>query len=98
MNSTNVLIAVGVCMPRRCAIQMPSGSVEAATSDAASIFPGVAGMIIDETRIATVFHERCIESLIGTRAQVLSTATAIALSTKYASATSLLVCGECPRY
>jgi hypothetical protein len=32
--------------------------------------------------MATVFHDRCIESLIGTRAQVLSTAIAMAFSTK----------------
>src|SRR5262245_2641829 len=98
MNSTNVLTSDGVGMPRRCATQTPTGSIDAATIEAASIFFGVAGMIIDETRIATVFHDRCSVSVIGIRVQVLSTAMPIAFSTKYSKAMSLLVCAECPRY
>ncbi len=82
MNTTNVLISDGTGMPRRCAIQNPSGSIDAATTEAASIFLGVAGMIIDPTRMTTVFHDRCSSSIAGTFVQLLSSATPMALATR----------------
>ena len=57
MNSTNVLTTDGTGRPRRCASQTASGSIEAAAIDVASIFRGVVGMIIDDTRMTIVFHD-----------------------------------------
>ena len=67
----------GTGKPRRWAIQTPSGSIDAATSEAASIFFGVLGMIIEEMRITIVIHDRCPRvSAVGTVTQVLSMAIA----------------------
>src|SRR5258705_3936206 len=98
MNTTNVLITDGTGMPRRCAIQTPSGSMDAATIEAASIFRGVAGMIIDPTRMTTVFHDRCTASVGGTFVQLLISATPMALATRYRRPASVFTRGACGAY
>ena len=94
MNRTNVFTRDGTGMPRRCAIQMPSGSIDAATTDATSILRGVAGRIIDPTRMTIVFHETCpIAAVVTVRACELTSATKIAFSTMNSRPTSAFVCG-----
>src|SRR5438132_13863687 len=96
MKRTNVFRMEGTGRPRRCAIQTPKGSIDAAAIDAASIFRGVVGMIIDEIRMTIVFHDRCpIVLSVGTAAQVLSMATATAFAIMYQRPASIFVCGAC---
>ena len=65
----------GTGTPRRCASQTPSGSIDAATSDAASIFRGVDGTIIAEIRMMMVVQDRRpIVSTVGAVTQVVSIA------------------------
>ncbi len=84
----------GTGKPRRWAIQTPSGSIEAAASDAASIFFGVLGMIIEVMRMTIVFHDRRLRvSIVGTITQVLSRAITAALTSMYARPRSIFPCG-----
>src|SRR5688572_12507439 len=95
MQRTSVLSSDGTGNPRRCAIQTPSGSIEAAASDAANILFGVLGMIIEETRITIVTHERCcILSAVGGVTHVLSNAIAAAFASMYARPRSILDWGD----
>ena len=84
MNNTNVSTTDGTGRPRRCMSQTASGSIDAATSEVASILRGVVGMIIDETRMTTMFHDSCRpdESVIAVLDAVLISATATAFTTK----------------
>ena len=76
--------------PRRCAIQTASGSIDAATSDAINVLRGVLGMIIEETRMTIVIHDRCPPgSRAGTLLVVLSRATPTAFNTMYPRPTSI---------
>src|SRR5204862_5098821 len=98
MNSTKVFTTDGTSMPRRWANHTASGSIDAATSEAASILRGVAGRIIDATRMATVVHDRCIASIDGIAVDVLSVAMPTAFSTRYSRPASVLVCALCGAY
>src|ERR1700682_4257199 len=72
--------------PRMYTIQATSGSIDAATSEAASIGSGFAGAIIEKTRIRTAVHET--QGPSGMRppiAGVLSNATPTALAIRYPS-------------
>src|SRR5688572_23637266 len=94
MQRTSVASREGTGKPRKWAIQTPSGSIDAAASDATSIFVGVLGMIIEETRITIVAHDRCPRvSVVGTITQVLSSAIAAALTSMYARPRSIFDCG-----
>ena len=65
-----MLSSEGTGKPRKWAIQTPSGSIEAAASDAASILFGVLGMIIEEIEDHDVIHDRCHSvSCVGTITQ-----------------------------
>ena len=76
--------------PLKCTIHDASGSIDAATSDAASILRGVAGRIMAATRITTVFHDKPRPLLTAARpVKVLSSATAAAFSTTYSSPASV---------
>src|SRR3954465_7145410 len=84
----------GTGKPRRWAIQMPSGSIDAAIKDATSVFPGVLGMIIDEIRITIAIQERCPRSCsVGTRTTELRSAMAIAFTSMYQRLKSPFRCG-----
>src|ERR1041384_451511 len=72
---------------------MPRGSFEAAASDATSVLRGVLGMIIDETRITMVVHERWpILSGVGTLTTVFRRAIAAALTSMYQRLKSVFRC------
>src|SRR4051794_14375027 len=96
MNNTNVFTTDGTDMPRRWATHTASGSIEAAAIAVISIFRGVVGMSIDDTRMTIDVHEsRPTGSFAGANAQLLSSATAAALSTKYSRPASTFLAGSC---
>src|SRR5580765_2427840 len=96
MNSTNVFMTDGTGIPRRCATHTASGSIVAAAMDVTSILRGVVGMIIDDTRMTIVVHDsRPTASSVGRNAQLLSSATATALSRKYRRPASVFLLGAC---
>src|SRR4051812_11757191 len=95
MYSTRVFSSDGTGTPRRCATQTPTGSIDAATIDAASILYGLVGMIIDDTRMTMMFHDSSPPlSIVGVRAHVFSSETPIALAIMYKRPTSVFVCAE----
>src|SRR3989442_14124458 len=99
MNSTNVFTTEGTGMPRKWPNQTTSGSIDAATIDVASIFRGVVGMIIDDTRMTTVFHDNCPRpSPIGVCTQLFRRATPTAFTTKYRRPASAFDSGRCGAY
>src|SRR5258705_5788763 len=89
MNRTKVFTNEGTGRPRRCASQTPSGSIDAATSDAASILRGVDGAIIAAMRMMIGVHDRCSSvCVVGAVTQVVSIAMKIAFRTRYQSPAS----------
>src|SRR5262245_18515800 len=92
-----VSMNVGVGRPPRCATQVASGSIEAATSDAMSIRRGVVGEIIEKTRIRFVIHDRLMPGATdnGGAMKLLRIAMPIALPIMYPSPAVVFVSGVC---
>ena len=75
MYITTVFKTDGVSMPLKCASHTPNGPIDADTSAAASIFAGVLGTIIADSRMTIAVHDRCpIIIVVGSTAQVSSRA------------------------
>ena len=75
MYITRVFSTDGVSTPRRWASHTPNGPSEAETSAATSIFPGVLGTIIADSRMMIDVHDRWPIIIVeGSLAQVSSSA------------------------
>src|SRR5437899_10145639 len=95
MNTKTVFQTDNTGSPRRCANQTPSGSIEAATSEAKSVCRGVEGAVIAYTSTSTAIQERLNNRAAGGVAQLFSIAIRKALITMVARPTSVFVCGDC---
>ncbi len=85
----------GVSTPRRWASHTPTGPIEAETSAAISILPGVLGTIIADSRMTIDVHDRWpIIIVVGSLAQVSTIAMATECSSISQSPASALASAD----